>query len=171
MDDRLHVCSRKSLLLHVHPVALVLACCMHIMPSGCADLHHVPCSAAKPVLSTQHAAHFTQILEWSTVSDSAFHGSAQVSSGLTAWTAHLLLLKLVLWLLGVPSAVPLLEAACYTGYPLVLVCINTVIVALLGKMPGFDMSVMALLLLLPGLYKQICRHNCLAENRCAKLQY
>ena len=57
----------------------------------------------------------------------------QASSGLTAWTAHLLLLKLVLWLLGVPSAVPLLEAVCYTGYPLVLVNINTIVVALLGK--------------------------------------
>lgn len=58
----------------------------------------------------------------------------QASSGLTAWTAHLLLLKLVLWLLGVPSAVPLLEAVCYTGYPIVLVCINTVVVAVLGKL-------------------------------------
>lgn len=56
----------------------------------------------------------------------------QVSSGLSAWTAHLLVLKLVLWLLGVPSAVPFLEALCYTGYPLVSVCINTVVVTLLG---------------------------------------
>lgn len=58
---------------------------------------------------------------------------AQVSSGLSAWTAHLLVLKLVLWLLGVPSAVPFLEALCYTGYPLVSVCINTVVVTLLGE--------------------------------------
>ncbi|KAA6422860.1 hypothetical protein WJX79_000938 [Trebouxia sp. C0005] len=57
---------------------------------------------------------------------------ALVSSGLSAWTAHLLVLKLVLWLLGVPSAVPFLEALCYTGYPLVSVCINTVVVTLLG---------------------------------------
>ena len=57
----------------------------------------------------------------------------QVSSGLSAWTAHLLVLKLVLWLLGVPSAVPFLEALCYTGYPLVLVCINTVLVFCFGK--------------------------------------
>ena len=57
----------------------------------------------------------------------------QVSSGLSAWTAHLLVLKLVLWLLGVPSAVPFLEALCYTGYPLVSVCINTVVVTLLGE--------------------------------------
>ena len=57
----------------------------------------------------------------------------QVSSGVSAWTAHLLVLKLVLWLLGVPSAVPFLEALCYTGYPLVLVCINTVVVFLFGK--------------------------------------
>ena len=56
----------------------------------------------------------------------------QVSSGLSAWTAHLLVLKLVLWLLGVPSAVPFLEALCYTGYPLVLVCINTVVVFFVG---------------------------------------
>ena len=61
-------------------------------------------------------------------------GMLQASSGLTAWTAHLLLLKLVLWLLGVPSAVPLLEAVCYTGYPIVLVCINTVVVAVLGRL-------------------------------------
>ncbi len=43
------------------------------------------------------------------------------------------MLKLVLWLLGVPSAVPFLEALCYTGYPLVSVCINTVVVTLLGE--------------------------------------
>lgn len=55
-----------------------------------------------------------------------------MSSGLSAWTAHLLVLKLILWLLGVPSAVPFLEALCYTGYPLVLVCINTAVVFLFG---------------------------------------
>ena len=42
------------------------------------------------------------------------------------------MLKLILWLLGVPSAVPFLEALCYTGYPLVLVCINTAVVFLFG---------------------------------------
>ena len=60
-----------------------------------------------------------------------------MSSGLSAWTAHLAVLKLVLWLLGVPSAVPFLEAVCYTGYPLVSVCINTVVVSCLGGCLGF----------------------------------
>jgi len=46
-----------------------------------------------------------------------------VSAAIGAWTVHTFLLKLLLWVLGISSVVPLLELAAYAGYPFVAACV------------------------------------------------
>ena len=48
----------------------------------------------------------------------------QASSAWGAWALHLVLLKALLYLLGVAASVPVLELACYAGYPFVAVCMS-----------------------------------------------
>lgn len=45
-----------------------------------------------------------------------------VSAAIGAWAAHTMLLKLLLWILGISSSAPLLELAAYAGYPFVAAC-------------------------------------------------
>lgn len=42
-----------------------------------------------------------------------------VSGAMAAWFLHAFILKLILWILGIPSSVPLLELVSYGGYPFV----------------------------------------------------
>ena len=47
----------------------------------------------------------------------------QASSAWAAWLLHTVLLKALLYVLGLAAAVPWLELACYAGYPFVAVCL------------------------------------------------
>lgn len=55
-----------------------------------------------------------------------------VSSCGVAWLAHTLLLKVILYMLGIPAAVPFLELAAYAGYAFVPACASL----LLQLVPG-----------------------------------
>jgi len=59
----------------------------------------------------------------------------QVSEASAAWLVHWVLLKGVLWALGVPGAVPFLELAAYVGYAFVPVCISMLAGLALGAPP------------------------------------
>ena len=48
----------------------------------------------------------------------------QASSAWGAWLLHTVLLKALLYMLGLAAAVPFLELACYAGYPFVAVCLS-----------------------------------------------
>ena len=48
----------------------------------------------------------------------------QVSGALSAWLAHGVVIKLVLYLLGIPSAVPFLENLALAGYPFLYACLG-----------------------------------------------
>ena len=48
---------------------------------------------------------------------------------------HTVLLKVLLYLMGIPSAVPFLETVAYAGYPFVPVCITALIGAAAGLLP------------------------------------
>ena len=56
----------------------------------------------------------------------------QVSSACAAWATHTVILKFMLYLMGIPSAVPFLETVAYAGYPFVLVCLSAFIGAAAG---------------------------------------
>ena len=56
-----------------------------------------------------------------------------VSTALGAWVTHTFGLKLVLWVLGIPSAAPLLELAAYAGYPFVIACLTMIAHLCLGR--------------------------------------
>ncbi|EFN56097.1 hypothetical protein CHLNCDRAFT_144674 [Chlorella variabilis] len=49
-----------------------------------------------------------------------------VSSSGVAWLLHTLLLKVLLYMLGIPGAVPFLELAAYAGYPFAAACASLV---------------------------------------------
>ena len=49
-----------------------------------------------------------------------------------AWAMHTVILKFLLYLMGIPSAVPFLETVAYAGYPFVLVCLSALIGAAAG---------------------------------------
>ena len=49
-----------------------------------------------------------------------------------AWAMHTVVLKFMLYLMGIPSAVPFLETVAYAGYPFVLVCLSAFIGAAAG---------------------------------------
>ncbi|KAL4424655.1 hypothetical protein ABPG77_002273 [Micractinium sp. CCAP 211/92] len=57
-----------------------------------------------------------------------------VSSSGVAWLLHTLLLKVILYMLGIPGAVPLLELAAYAGYAFVPACAS--LLAQLLPLPG-----------------------------------
>lgn len=59
-------------------------------------------------------------------------GWVQVSSSFSAWAAHWVVIKAVLYILGVPSAVPFLENLAYAGYPFVYACIGLLAAAVGG---------------------------------------
>ena len=46
-----------------------------------------------------------------------------VSTAVVAWGVHTLMLKVLLWMLGIGSTAALLELAAYAGYPFVAACI------------------------------------------------
>ena len=50
----------------------------------------------------------------------------QVSSAVGAWTVHWLILKVMMYILGIPSAVPFLELMAYAGYAFAPVCASMV---------------------------------------------
>lgn len=56
-----------------------------------------------------------------------------VSMALAAWVTHTFGLKVVLWVLGIPSAAPLLELAAYGGYPFVVACFTMLAHLCLGR--------------------------------------
>ena len=60
----------------------------------------------------------------------------QVSSACVAWVAHVVLLKVLLYLMGIPSAVPFLETVAYAGYPFLPVCISALVGAAGGASPN-----------------------------------
>lgn len=59
-------------------------------------------------------------------------GCLQVSGTLTAWLVHWVVIKLVLYLLGIPSAVPFLENLALAGYPFVYACMGVGLTLLVG---------------------------------------
>ena len=59
----------------------------------------------------------------------------QVSSACAAWATHTVILKFMLYLMGIPSAVPFLETVAYAGYPFVLVCLSAFVGAAAGVQP------------------------------------
>ena len=59
-------------------------------------------------------------------------GWRQVSGVSVAWMLHAFLVKVILWMLGIPSAVPFLEILSYAGYPFVPICISAALGAGLG---------------------------------------
>ena len=60
----------------------------------------------------------------------------QVSSACAAWATHTVILKFMLYLMGIPSAVPFLETVAYAGYPFVLVCLSAFVGAAAGVQPS-----------------------------------
>ena len=61
----------------------------------------------------------------------------QVSEASAAWLVHWVLLKGVLWVLGIPGAIPFLELAAYAGYAFVPVCVSMIAGLALGELrPG-----------------------------------
>ncbi|KAK9840959.1 hypothetical protein WJX81_002630 [Elliptochloris bilobata] len=58
---------------------------------------------------------------------------ATVSEASAAWLVHWVLLKAVLWVLGIPGAVPFLELAAYAGYVFVPVCVSMLAGLALGR--------------------------------------
>ena len=46
-----------------------------------------------------------------------------------------MILKFLLYLMGIPSAVPFLETVAYAGYPFVLVCLSAFVGAAAGMQP------------------------------------
>ena len=62
-------------------------------------------------------------------------GGSQVSEASAAWLVHWVLLKGMLWVLGIPGAVPYLELAAYAGYAFVPVCISMLAGLALGAPP------------------------------------
>ena len=58
-----------------------------------------------------------------------------MSEASAAWLVHWVLLKGMLWVLGIPGAVPFLELAAYAGYAFVPVCISMLAGLALGALP------------------------------------
>ena len=92
----------------------------------------VACSSAgapyfAPVSVGQRGAH-----------DECLPGGAQVSEASAAWLVHWVLLKGMLWVLGIPGAVPFLELAAYAGYAFVPVCISMLAGLALGAPPHHE---------------------------------
>eukprot|EP00891_Asterochloris_glomerata_P003014 jgi/Astpho2/3014/e_gw1.00051.94.1_t len=69
-----------------------------------------------------------------------------VSSGLTAWAVHALLIKTIYYLQHVSAAVPFLEVVAYAGYPFLYACLNVVVANLLGGWAYWAMLVVLSLL-------------------------
>ena len=65
-------------------------------------------------------------------------GGRQVSEASAAWLVHWVLLKGMLWVLGIPGAVPFLELAAYAGYAFVPVCISMLAGLALGALPATE---------------------------------
>ena len=59
-----------------------------------------------------------------------------MSEASAAWLVHWVLLKGVLWVLGIPGAVPFLELAAYAGYAFVPVCVSMLAGLALGALPS-----------------------------------
>ena len=60
------------------------------------------------------------------------HGLMQASSAVGAWMLHLVILKVLLFLLSIPGGIPTLEVACYAGYAFVPVCLSMLASVLAG---------------------------------------
>jgi len=56
-----------------------------------------------------------------------------VSAAIGAWALHTMVLKLLLWVLGISSSAPLLELAAYAGYPFTAACAGLLARLTLGK--------------------------------------
>lgn len=63
-----------------------------------------------------------------------------MSEASAAWLVHWVLLKGMLWVLGIPGAVPFLELAAYAGYAFVPVCISMLAGLALGALPVTNRS-------------------------------
>ena len=61
-----------------------------------------------------------------------------MSEASAAWLVHWVLLKGMLWVLGIPGAVPFLELAAYAGYAFVPVCISMLAGLALGAPPATE---------------------------------
>lgn len=59
-----------------------------------------------------------------------------ISSAVAAWALHTFILKLILWVLGIPGSVPLLELVAYAGYAFTAACFSLLAHLFLGKL-GF----------------------------------
>ena len=58
-----------------------------------------------------------------------------MSTASLAWLVHAIILKVLLHLMGIPSAVPFLEVVAYAGYAFVHVCMTTILGAAFGMTP------------------------------------
>ena len=59
--------------------------------------------------------------------------AVQASGASAAWLVHWIVLKAVLYALGIPSAVPFLEVVAYAGYPFVPTCLAMGVNVLFGE--------------------------------------
>ncbi|KAK9814872.1 hypothetical protein WJX73_000954 [Symbiochloris irregularis] len=81
---------------------------------------------------------------------------ATVSGASAAWLLHWIILKAVLYALGIPSAVPFLEIVAYAGYPFVPTCL-AMVAAIPSSIPGHSTGAAALWLYrLTWLYGSLC---------------
>lgn len=65
----------------------------------------------------------------------------QVSGASAAWLLHWVILKAVLYALGIPAAVPFLEVVAYAGYPFVPTCL-AMVAAIPSTIPGHSAGVL-----------------------------
>mmetsp|Transcript_16093 Transcript_16093/g.48203 ORF Transcript_16093/g.48203 Transcript_16093/m.48203 type:complete len:358 (-) Transcript_16093:1579-2652(-) len=65
--------------------------------------------------------------------------TSAVSTASVAWFINAVILKLLLHLMGIPSAIPFLEVVAYAGYAFVHVCITTILGAAFGRLTWYVM--------------------------------
>lgn len=73
----------------------------------------------------------------------------QVSSACAAWAVHVVLLTVLLYLMGIPSAVPFMETVAYAGYPFVPVCVSALVGAIGGATHSICVALLCLTLCIP----------------------
>ena len=57
-----------------------------------------------------------------------------VTSAIGAWMVHALMLKMLLWMLGISSTAAFSELTAYAGYPFVVACVVLLAHLVLGRM-------------------------------------
>ena len=62
----------------------------------------------------------------------------QVSGASAAWLVHWLILMVLQYALGIPSAVPFLEIVAYAGYPFVPTCLAVGVGVPFGELGSLD---------------------------------